>query len=466
MKNRTRTGAGEQGEGFMDFDYDLFVIGGGSGGVRAARVAAGLGARVASAEEFRFGGTCVIRGCVPKKLLVYAADFADAFQDAGGFGWTVGATSHDWPKLIAAKDVEITRLEAIYARNLEGSGVELHRCRATVTGPNTVHLGSHGHQVTAKHILIATGGTPFVPDFPGSHHAVTSNEVFDLPQRPGRIVIVGGGYIACEFAGVFSGLGSAVTQVYRGAQVLRGFDDEVRAHVADAMRVRGIDLRTMTDVANIEGRPGDFTVTLSDGTSVPADVVMYATGRIPATEGLGLDTAGVALGPRGEVRVDDYSQTNVPSIWAVGDVTDRMALTPVAIREGQAFAETVFGAAPIKADHSLVASAVFTRPEIGTCGLGEEAARADGPIEVYSAAFRPLANILAGRDERMLTKLIVCKTTRRVLGCHIVGPAAGEMIQLAAVAMKMGATKEDFDRTVAVHPTAAEELVTMKTPVR
>lgn len=450
----------------MEFDYDLFVIGGGSGGVRAARVAASHGARVASAEEFRYGGTCVIRGCVPKKLLVYAADFADAFHDAAGFGWTVGAVTHDWPRLIGAKDAEITRLESIYARNLEASGVELHRCRATVTGANTVHLGSHGHEVTAKYILIATGGTPFVPDFPGSHHAITSNEVFDLPERPARIVIVGGGYIACEFAGIFAGLGSKVTQVYRGGQVLRGFDDEVRTHVADAMRGRGIDLRTMIDVANIEGRPGDFTVTLSDGTTVPADVVMYATGRIPATEGLGLEKAGVQLGPRGEVLVDAYSQTNVPSIWAVGDVTDRMALTPVAIREGQAFAQTVFGGQKTKADHAQVATAVFTRPEIGTCGMGEEEARALGPIEVYSAAFRPMANILAGRDERMLTKLIVCKATRKVLGCHIVGPAAGEMIQMAGVAMKMGATKEDFDRTVAVHPTAAEELVTMKTPVR
>jgi glutathione reductase (NADPH) len=450
----------------MEFDYDLFVIGGGSGGVRAARVAASHGARVASAEEFRYGGTCVIRGCVPKKLLVYAADFSDAFHDAAGFGWTVGAVTHDWPRLIGAKDAEITRLEAIYARNLEASGVALHRCRATVTGAHTVHLGSHGHEVTAKHILIATGGTPFVPDFPGSHHAITSNEVFDLPERPARIVIVGGGYIACEFAGIFAGLGSKVTQVYRGGQVLRGFDDEVRAHVADAMRGRGIDLRTMIDVANIEGRPGDFTVSLSDGTTVLADVVMYATGRIPATEGLGLDKAGVQLGPRGEVLVDAYSQTNVPSIWAVGDVTDRMALTPVAIREGQAFAQTVFGGQKTRADHAQVATAVFTRPEIGTCGMGEEEARALGPIEVYSAAFRPMANILAGRDERMLTKLIVCKATRKVLGCHIVGPAAGEMIQMAGVAMKMGATKEDFDRTVAVHPTAAEELVTMKTPVR
>jgi glutathione reductase (NADPH) len=450
----------------MDFDYDLFVIGGGSGGVRAARIAASHGASVAAAEEFRFGGTCVIRGCVPKKLMVYASGFADAFEDAVGFGWTVGPATHDWSALIGAKDREISRLEAIYARNLEGAGVELHRCRATVTGPHTVHLSSHGHEVTAKHILIATGGKPFVPDFPGSHHAITSNEVFDLPARPARIVIVGGGYIACEFASIFAGLGSAVTQVYRGGQVLRGFDDEVRSHVADAMRGRRIDLRTMCDVDGIDGTPGAYVVSLTDGTEVEADAVMYATGRIPSTEGLGLEMAGVALGPRGEIPVDEYSRSVVPSIWAVGDVTDRMALTPVAIREGQAFADTVFADTPTKADHSLVATAVFTQPEIGTCGLGEEAARALGPIEVYSAAFRPMVNTLSGRDERMLTKLIVCKDTRKVLGCHIVGHAAGEMIQLAAVAMKMGATKEDFDRTVAVHPTAAEELVTMKSPVR
>jgi glutathione reductase (NADPH) len=450
----------------MDHDYDLFVIGGGSGGVRAARVAASHGARVASAEEYRYGGTCVIRGCVPKKLMVYASGFSDAFADAAGFGWTVGETRHDWAKMIAAKDEEIARLEGIYARNLENSGVDLHRCRATVTGPNSVRLASDGREVTAKHILIATGGRPYVPDFPGSHHAITSNEVFDLPSMPARIVIVGGGYVACEFAGVFAGLGASVVQIYRGGQILRGFDEEVRNHVASATMVRGIDLRTMVDVVEITGTPGDLKVLLTDGTTVPAECVMVATGRIPTTEGLGLEAAGIALGPRGEVPVDAYSRTAVPSIWAVGDVTDRMALTPVALREGQAFAETVFGGKPTMPDHELVATAVFTRPEIGTCGLSEETAAALGPVEIYSAAFRPMLNALSGRDEKMLMKLVVCKDTRLVLGCHVVGHAAAEMIQMAAVAMKMGATKEDFDRTVAVHPTAAEELVTMKSPVR
>lgn len=455
----------------MDFDYDLFVIGGGSGGVRAARVAASHGARVAMAEEFRMGGTCVIRGCVPKKLMVYASSFAETFEDAAGFGWTVGERSHDWAALVAAKDKEITRLEGAYSRNAEASGVEIHRTRATIKGPNTIHLADHGHEVTAKTILVATGGTPFVPDFEGSHHAITSNEVFDLAARPERIVIVGGGYIASEFAGIFNGLGSKVTQVYRGGQILRGFDDEVRGHVADAMQARGIDIRCMTDVEKIEGRPGDFRVTLTgDAGVIEADCVMYATGRIPNTEGLGLDKAGVALGPRGEILVDALSRTNVPSIWAVGDVTDRMALTPVAIREGQAFAETVFAGKETRADHALVPTAVFTQPEIGTCGMSEEEARAHGAphggIEIYAAAFRPMLNTLSGRDERMLMKLVVGKESRKVLGCHVVGHAAGEMIQMAGVAMKMGATKEDFDRTVAVHPTAAEELVTMKTPTR
>ena len=458
-----------ESEDGMDFDYDLFVIGGGSGGVRAARVASQHGAKVAMAEEFRMGGTCVIRGCVPKKLMVYASAFQDAFEDAAGFGWSVGETSHDWSRLIAAKDAEITRLEGIYSRNAEAAGVEIHRTRATLTGPNTIHLADHGREVTAKTILVATGGTPFVPDFPGAQHAITSNEVFDLTERPQRVVIVGGGYIACEFACILAGLGSQVTQIYRGGQVLRGFDDEVRAHVAEAMGKRGIDIRCMTDVARIDGTKGDFTVTLEgDSGTVQADVVMYATGRIPNTEGLGLGKAGVALGPRGEVLVDALSRTNVPSVWAVGDVTDRMALTPVAIREGQAFAETVFAGKETRADHALVPTAVFTQPEIGTCGLSEEEARAHGEahggVEVYAAAFRPMINTLSGRDEKMLMKLIVGKESRKVLGCHVVGHAAGEMIQMAGVAMKMGATKEDFDATVAVHPTAAEELVTMKTP--
>ncbi len=449
----------------MEHDYDLFVIGGGSGGVRAARMSARHGARVAIAEEHRFGGTCVIRGCVPKKLLVYASAFRELFEDAAGFGWTVPEPSFDWSTLIANKDREISRLEGLYAKNLDAAGVELHRCRAVLTGPNSVRLESHGHEVTARHVLIATGGTPFVPDFPGSHHAVTSNEMFDLPHLPERVAVIGGGYIACEFAGILNGLGAKVTQVYRGPRVLRGFDAEVCEHVQAEMIAKGIDLRLNADVEAIEGEGAARVLRLTDGSELPVDLVMMATGRVPNTHGLGLEAAGVALGPRGEVVVDAYSATSVPSVHAVGDVTDRMALTPVAIREGAAFAETVFGGAPVKADHATVATAIFTQPEIGTVGMTEAEARATGEIEVYKAAFRPMMATLSGREERMLTKLLVAKESRRVLGCHIVGHGAGEMIQLAAIALKMGATKEDFDRTVAVHPTAAEELVTMRDPV-
>ncbi len=448
-----------------DFDYDLFVIGGGSGGVRAARMSAQAGGRVAVAEEFRYGGTCVIRGCVPKKLLVYASQFSEAFHDAQGFGWSVGATAFDWPRLIAAKDAEITRLEGIYVRNLDTAGVEVFRTRATVVDPHTVRLAGQDREVTAKHILVATGGTPFVPEIPGREHAITSNEIFDLPALPQRVVIVGGGYIACEFAGILNGLGAAVTQVYRGAQILRGFDDEVRDHVAAEMRARGVEILTETDVTEIRPGAAGYEVALSTGEVRAADRVLYATGRVPNTAGLGLEAAGVRLTRTGAVEVDAYSQSSVPSIYAVGDVTDRLALTPVAIREGAAFAETVFAARPTRADHTLVPTAVFTQPEIGTVGMTEAEARATGEIEVYRAAFRPMQTILAGREERMLMKLLVSAESRRVLGVHIVGHGAGEMIQLAGVAVKMGATKEDFDRTVAVHPTAAEELVTMKTPV-
>jgi glutathione reductase (NADPH) len=448
-----------------EFDYDLFVIGGGSGGVRAARVAAETGARVGIAEEHRFGGTCVIRGCVPKKLMVYASAFGSMFEDARGFGWTVEGARFDWKTLIAAKDAEIARLEAIYARNLDAAGAELHRRRATLAGPHEIRLAGDDRIVTARTILIATGGAPFVPDVPGAHHAITSNEVFDLPRQPRRIVIVGGGYIASEFAGVFAGLGTQTVQLYRGDLILRGFDDDVRAHVSDAMRARGVDLRYGTDVAAIERTAEGLEVALTDGGRTAADYVLYATGRRPATAGLGLEEIGVTLESGGKIPVDDYSRTVLPSVYAVGDVTDRIALTPVAIREGHAFADTVFGGAPTKADHALVATAVFTQPEVGTVGLTEAQARAEGPVEIYRATFRPMMNTISGRDERMLMKLIVRKADRRVLGVHIVGPSAGEMIQLAGVAVKMGATKEDFDRTVAVHPTAAEELVTMRTPV-
>lgn len=446
------------------FDYDLFVIGGGSGGVRAARLAAGTGAKVAIAEEFRYGGTCVIRGCVPKKLLVYASGYSEAFEDAEGFGWTVGERSFDWAKLIRAKDTEISRLEGLYAKNVAAAGAEVFHSRAELAGTHEVRIIDEDRTVSAKHILVATGGAPFVPEFPGSEHAITSNEVFDMPALPKRILVVGGGYIACEFACIFNGLGSEVTQLYRKDLILRGFDMNVREHVSTEMINKGVAIRYGTDVASIEG-PGPYTVRLDNGDTIETDLVFYATGRKPATNGLGLEEVGVDLTKGGAIAVDDFSQTNIPSIYAVGDVTDRMALTPVAIREGVAFVETVFKANPTKPDHSDVATAIFTQPEVGTVGLSEEDARAIGEVEVYRAAFRPMANTISGRDEKMLMKLVVSKDTRRVLGVHIVGHGAGEMIQLAGVAVKMRATKEDFDRTVAVHPTAAEELVTMATPV-
>ncbi len=447
-----------------EFDYDLFVIGGGSGGVRAARMAAQTGARVGVAEEFRFGGTCVIRGCVPKKLLVYASAFAEQFDDAAGFGWTVGPRSFDWGRLIDAKNAEIARLEGIYARNLDAAGVELHRCRAVVKGPHEVCLLENDRLVSAKHILIAVGGAPFVPDIEGAHHAVTSNEVFDLPRMPGNIVIVGGGYIACEFAGIFNGLGAKVELAYRGGQILRGFDGDLREAVAEEMKKKGIEIFTGEEVARIDREERGYRVTFEKGHSCHADVVMYATGRRPATAGLGLEEVGVRLAPNGAVVVDDYSQSSVPSIYAVGDVTDRIALTPVAIREGAAFVETVFHGRPTKPEHANVPSAVFTQPELGTVGLTEAEARAEGEVEIYRARFRPMIHTLSGRDEKMLMKLVVAKESRRVLGVHIMGHGAAEMIQLAGVAVKMGATKEDFDRTVAVHPTAAEELVTLREP--
>jgi len=446
-------------------DFDLFVIGGGSGGVRAARVAAQGGAKVALAEEYRMGGTCVIRGCVPKKLMVYASGFAEMMNDAEGFGWTIGERSFNWGKLIAKQDAELDRLEGLYRSGLSGNNVTIFDTRATIKDGHTLKLASD-EVISAKTILVATGGHPFVPNVRGAEHVLTSNDMFLLKTQPKRILIVGGGYIACEFAGIFNGLGSAVTQFYRGAQILRGFDDEVRGHVSDEMIVKGINLHLGTDVTEIEKTADGLRVTCTNGAVTDVDVVMYATGRVANTANLGLENAGVALGRKGEIAVDQYSKTSCDSIYAVGDVTDRMALTPVAIREGMAFVETVFNNNPTSPDHELIATAVFTQPEIGTVGLSEEDASEQTEIEVYRAAFRPMSNIMAGRDERMLMKLIVEKSTRKVLGCHIVGPAAGEMIQLAGVAIKMGATKEDFDRTVAVHPTAAEELVTMKEPVR
>lgn len=450
----------------MAFDYDLFVIGGGSGGVRAARIAAAEGgARVGLAEEYRMGGTCVIRGCVPKKLMVFASGFPHAVTDAHAYGWDARIGNFDWQGFRTALHAELDRLEAIYRSNLGKAGVEIHDCRATLDDPHTVLLAD-GRRKTARHILIATGGRPYVPEKWAGTGALTSNEIFNLDALPQSILIVGGGYIASEFACILNGLGVRVTQFYRGAQILRGFDDEARGHIADQMRDDGVDLHLGTDIVDMEQRDAGTWVKASTGHDGTYDAVLFATGRVPNTCGLGLERLGLVLGRNGEIPVDAYSQTALPSVYAVGDVTDRVNLTPVAIREGHAFADTVFNARPTKFDHALVASAVFTRPEFGTVGLSEEAARDIEPVDVYVAAFRPMHSLFAGRAERVMMKLVVSQGTDKVLGCHIVGDHAGEMIQLAAVAIGMGATKADFDRTVAVHPTMAEELVTMRSPVR
>ena len=445
------------------FDYDLFVIGAGSGGVRAARIAARHGAKVAVAEEYRVGGTCVIRGCVPKKLFVYASKFAEEFEDAMGFGWTTDKVTFDWATLIENKDKEIDRLNKAYIRNLEGAGAELILERAVVEDAHTVKLAS-GAKVTARHILVATGATPFVPrHLPGHELAITSNEAFHLERLPSRIVIVGGGYIAVEFAGIFSGLGVETILVYRGEQILRGFDEDLRSHLANEMRKKGIEIRLKCDVAKIERSGDGVRVTLNDGTGFGAGQVMFATGRIPNVTGLGLDVAGVELTPHMAVKVDAVSKTNVDSIYAVGDVTNRVNLTPVAIREGHAFADTVFGGKPVEVDHSMIATAVFSQPEIGTVGLTEEQARQGfKSVDIYKTSFKPMKHTLSGRDERMLMKLVVDGDSDRVLGCHICGPDAGEMAQLLGISMRLGAKKSDFDATMAVHPTAAEELVTMR----
>ena len=450
----------------MTFDYDLFVIGGGSGGVRAARIAAAEGgARVGLAEESRMGGTCVIRGCVPKKLMVFASEYPAQIEDARAYGWDVQAHGFDWSRFRTSLEAELTRLENAYRCTLKNAGVTVHDARAVVVDAHTVQLAD-GQHFTTKHILIATGGRPFVPDVPGADLAVTSNEMFHLPALPKRALVVGGGYIASEFACILNGLGVEVTQFYRGAQIMRGFDDEARGHVATAMQAAGISIRCGTDVLRLEKTAGGICAHATDGSEHEFDLVLYATGRKPNSAGLGLEALGVGFGRNGEIMVDGWSQTAVPSIFAVGDVTDRVNLTPVAIREGHAFADTVFRGVPTKFEHNNIASAVFTQPELGSIGLTEEQARALGPTEVFVAAFRPMKTLFAGRQDRVLMKLLVSADSRKVLGCHIVGEGAGEMIQLAAIAIGMGATKEDFDRTVAVHPTMAEELVTMRKPTR
>ncbi|MDE2149118.1 MAG: glutathione-disulfide reductase [Gammaproteobacteria bacterium] len=451
-----------------EFDYDLFVIGGGSGGVRAARVAAGHGARVGIAEEYRFGGTCVIRGCVPKKLLVYASRFADEFEDAAGFGWSVGEPRFNWPGLIAAKDREIARLESVYRDNLQKAGVALHSTRAILRDAHTVHLPSEQRDVSAEKILIATGGQPVLDRrIPGIEHAITSNEIFHLERLPERIAVVGGGYIALEFACLLQGLGSAVTLVYRGEEILRGFDGDLRRHLHRALSARGVDVRVRSNVTRIDRGPRGLECELGDGTTLLADQVLYAIGRDPNTAGLGLEHAGVELGWNGHVVVDEYSRSSAPHIFAVGDVTDRVALTPVAIREGHAFADTEFGGRSAPVDHELIPTAVFTTPELGTVGLTETAARERcRAVDIYCSVFRPLKATLSGRNEPALVKLVVDADSGRVLGVHLLGPDAAEMIQLAAIPLRMGATKADFDATMAVHPTLAEELVTMRAPVQ
>ncbi|MFD1704474.1 glutathione-disulfide reductase [Methylopila henanensis] len=446
-----------------DYDVDLFVIGAGSGGVRAARIASQHGAKVAIAEEYRIGGTCVIRGCVPKKLLVYASRFADEFEDAAGFGWTVPEPTFSWPALIAAKDREIARLSAIYEANLVKAGVAIHRQRATIAGPNAVALAD-GSTVTAGTILIATGGAPAKGVFPGAELAISSNEAFDLPALPASIVIVGGGYIAIEFAGVFAGLGSCVTLIHRGAKLLRGFDEDVRDEVAAGLARRGVELVLEDEIVGIEAVGNVRRVLTNAGRAIEAEQVMLAIGRGPLVDNLGLDATHVMRDHAGAVMVDVTARTNVPSIYAVGDVTNRVNLTPVAIREGHAFADTVFGNAPTLVDYADIPTAVFATPEVGVVGLTEaEARERGGEVDIYKARFRPMKATLSGRDEKVLMKIVVDAATDRVLGVHIVGEAAAEMIQLAAVAVKMGATKAQFDATVALHPTAAEELVTLRT---
>ena len=445
------------------YDYDLFVIGAGSGGVRAARLTALGGKRVGIAEEYRYGGTCVVRGCVPKKFMVYASEFSHIFETARGYGWTVEAPTFDWPTFLEAKDVEIARLSGIYAANLGKAGVDTFHARAVLKDAHTVDMGDKG-VVTAEKILIATGGRPWVPeDLPGIEHAITSEEAFHLPELPKRIMIAGGGYIAVEFAGIFAGLGVETTLVYRGPNILRGFDDDVRAHLAGEIEKRGIKVVLGCQHESIETTDAGLVSHLGNGMTLVTDQIMFATGRIPHVKGLGLDKAGVELTKDGAIKVDELSKTTADNIWAIGDVTDRMNLTPVAIREAVAFHETVFKNNPQAFDYEAVPTAVFSQPPVGIVGLTEsEARKACGQVDVYLTRFRPMKTAFYGDDERTLMKLVVQASTGRVVGCHIVGPDAPEMIQLAGIAVKAGLTKAQWDAACAVHPSAAEELVTMR----
>ncbi len=445
--------------------FDLFVLGAGSGGVRAARMTAAGGARVAVVEERRLGGTCVNVGCIPKKLFVYASHVSDEMADAAGFGWTVESGAFHWGTLLANKDAEITRLNGIYADLLDKAGVTRIAGHARLVDAHTVEVEGLRHR--AEHILVATGGWPHLPDIPGIEHAISSNEAFHLARWPERVVVVGGGYIAVEFAGIFHGTGAEVTQLYRGPLFLRGFDDDCRSHVASCMRERGVDLRFDTNAVAVEKAAHGVRVELTDGSHVDADQVLFATGRNPLSRGLGLEEAGVELGANDAIVVDEYSRTNVPHIWAIGDVTDRLQLTPVAIHEAMCFVRTLFGGEPTAPDHENVASCVFSQPPLGSVGLTESQARErHGDVDVYLSAFRPLKATLSGRTERTMMKLIVEPKSDRVVGLHVVGDDAGEIVQGFAVALKCGATKAQFDATVGIHPTSAEEFVTMREKTR
>jgi len=445
------------------YDFDLITIGAGSGGVAGSRRAGSYGARVAIVEEGRIGGTCVLRGCVPKKLLVYGAQFADAFADAAGFGWSVKPADFDWPALIAAKDKELDRLNQIYINMLNNAHVEIIEGRGVLADPHTIEVA--GRRYTAENIMIATGGHPTVPNLPGIEHVISSNEALDLPSLPRRIAIVGGGYIAVEFAGIFCGFGSEVVQLIRREELLYGFDDDLRVALAQEMRGRGIEIHSRTQVARIEKAPREgYSVFTTIGQEISADLVMYATGRGPNTKPLGLDEIGVKTDEKGAVLVDEWQRSSIPNIYAVGDVTDRLNLTPVAIGEGRAIAETLFNDNSVNFDHENVPTAVFSQPPIGTVGLTEEQARRQygDDVDVYCARFRPMKNTLSGRDERTFMKLVVDGKTDRVLGCHMLGADAPEIIQGLAIAVKCGASKRMFDQTVGIHPSAAEEFVTMR----
>jgi glutathione reductase (NADPH) len=447
-------------------DYDLVVIGAGSAGVRAARVAAGFGARVAIIEADKVGGTCVIRGCVPKKLFVHAAHFADAFEDAVGFGWTTEGVHFDWSTLRDNVAKDVAWLSALYIRNLEKAGAELIRSRAVIEDPHHVRLLADGRVLSTKFILVATGGTPVVDQsIPGVEHAIVSDAVFHLDRLPKRMAIVGGGYIAVEFAGVFAGLGTDVTLLHRGKEILRGFDADITKAIHAGMEKRGIAIRTGETIASIRKTAKGLAVDTSGGETIDSDVALLAIGRSPNTKGMGLENAGVALDALGGVVVDGYSQTNVPNIYAVGDVTNRLQLTPVAIREGAAFARTVFGGQPTAVDYALTPTAIFSQPEAGSVGISEEDAKLLYPaVDIYRSTFKPLPNRVARRDDRMLIKIVVDAATDQVIGCHFVGPSASELAQLVAIPMKMGATKADFDAVTALHPTLAEEIVTIGEP--